>query len=179
MNTRWDLSRFSGEGYDKGRNSLFQILWIALSGSVVTRWWCPNSLRIAVLRLFGARIGENVLIRHRVRIHWPWKLEVGDNSWIGEGSWILNLEPVTIGSNVCISQDVLLCTGSHNRRSPTFEFDNGSITVRDQCWIATRATVLRGVTVGENSTIGACALIVRDVSPESTIVSNSGHQSTG
>ncbi|WP_337249822.1 hypothetical protein [Rhodococcus ruber] len=86
---------------------------------------------------------------------------------------------MTIGSNVCISQDVLLCTGSHNRRSPTFEFDNGSITVRDQCWIATRATVLRGVTVGENSTIGACALIVRDVSPESTIVSNSGHQSTG
>ncbi|WP_241977410.1 MULTISPECIES: DapH/DapD/GlmU-related protein [unclassified Cryobacterium] len=114
---------------------------------------------MALLRLFGATIGDNVLIRHRVRIHWPWKLVVGDNSWIGEEVWILNLEPVIIGSDVCISQGVMLCTGSHDRTSQTFEFDNAPIIVEDGAWIAARATVLRGSRIGHDSVIGATALV--------------------
>ena len=98
------LAAFTGRGYDKGRSPVWQIAWLAASGAVVTRWWCPVGVRVAILRAFGATIGENVLIRHRVRIHWPWKLTVGDDSWIGEDTWILNLEPVTIGSDVCVSQ---------------------------------------------------------------------------
>ncbi|WP_345041421.1 DapH/DapD/GlmU-related protein [Georgenia daeguensis] len=115
------------------------------------------------MRAFGATIGANALIRHRVRIHWPWKLHVGDNSWIGEGAWILNLEPVTIGSNVCISQDVLICTGSHQMDSPTFEFDNASISIEDEVWVAARATILRGVTIGQQAVIGATALVTKSV----------------
>ncbi|GAA2064434.1 hypothetical protein GCM10009722_27270 [Williamsia deligens] len=65
-----------------------------------------------ILRAFGASIGHGVVFRHNVRVHWPWRLTIGDNSWIGEGAWILNLERVHIGDDVCISQDVLLCTGS-------------------------------------------------------------------
>ncbi len=92
-----------------------QALWLFVSGAVFMRWWCPAKLRVTILRAFGAEVGENVLVRHRVRIHWPWKLDIGDNSWIGEGAWLLNLEPITIGSNVVISQDALICTGSHDR----------------------------------------------------------------
>lgn len=157
------LSGFTGAGYDKGRNIAWQAAWMLASGALTTRWWCPLSLRLAVLRAFGAQIGTGVLIRHNVRIHWPWKLTVGDNSWIGEEAWILNLEPVTIGSDVCISQGVMLCTGSHDRRSPTFEFDNAPIVVGDGAWIATRATVLRGVKVGPDSVVGACSMVTRDV----------------
>ena len=119
--------------------------------------------RVAILRAFGAQIGDGVLVRHRVRIHWPWKLTIGDNSWIGEGAWILNLEPVTIGANVCVSQDAFLCTGSHDRRSPTFEFDNGPITIGDGAWVAARATVLRGVTLSDNAVIRAGSVTARDV----------------
>ncbi|MCP2177834.1 putative colanic acid biosynthesis acetyltransferase WcaF [Williamsia maris] len=160
--THRNLAEFSGRGYDKGRGILTQILWMAASGPI-SRWWCPVAVRVRVLRLFGANIGEDVIIRHRVRIHWPWKLQIGDRSWVGEGAWILNLEPVTMGADVCVSQDVLLCTGSHDRHSPTFEFDNAPITVRDGAWIAVRATVLRGVTVGRSSVVGATALVVSDV----------------
>ena len=156
---RRNLAGFSGAGYERGRNSLWQIAWLLLSGLVVVRWWCPPRLRVALLRLFGATIGDNVLIRHRVRIHWPWKLVVGDNSWIGEEVWILNLEPVIIGSDVCISQGVMLCTGSHDRTSQTFEFDNAPIIVEDGAWIAARATVLRGSRIGHDSVIGATALV--------------------
>jgi putative colanic acid biosynthesis acetyltransferase WcaF len=130
------------------------------------RWWCPARLRVTILRAFGATIGEDVLVRHRVRIHWPWKLEIGDASWIGEGAWLLNLEPIYIGSNVCISQEALLCTGSHDRRSATFEFDNGPITISNEAWVATRATILRGVTVGERAVIGANSVVHRDVASD-------------
>ncbi|MBC7632275.1 MAG: putative colanic acid biosynthesis acetyltransferase [Flavobacterium sp.] len=129
------------------------------SSVVVTHWWCPVRVRIAILRAFGAKIGEGVNLRHGVRVHWPWKLTVGDHSWIGEQAWILNLEPVTIGSNVCISQGVLLCTGSHDHRSPTFEFDNAPILIEDGAWVAARATVLRGSVIGRDSVVGATALV--------------------
>lgn len=163
-----DLSGFTGAGYDIGRGKLTQILWLAVSGSIFMRWWCPASVRVWILRAFGAQIGEGVLVRHRVRIHWPWKLTVGDHSWVGEGAWILNLEPVTIGANVCVSQDAFLCTGSHDRRSPTFEFDNGPISIGDGAWIAARATVLRGVRIGEKATIPAATLVASDL-PAGTI----------
>lgn len=157
------LAGFTGRGYDKGRPVAVQAAWMAVSGLVVSRWWCPNRVRVAVLRRFGAQIGPGVLIRHRVRIHWPWKLTVGADTWIGEGVWILNLEPVTIGADVCISQEVLLCTGSHDFRSPTFEFDNAPIVIGDRAWVAARATVLRGVHVGDDAVVGAAALITCDV----------------
>ena len=160
---RRSLSGFTGAGYDKGRSAVWQAAWLAVSGSVTTRWWCPLRVRIAVLRAFGADIGDGVLIRHNVRIHWPWKLTVGDHSWIGEDVWILNLEPVSIGSDVCVSQGVLLCTGSHDRRSATFEFDNAPITIGNGAWLAARSTVLRGVTVGEDAVIGACVTVPKDV----------------
>lgn len=159
------LSRFDGAGYDKGRGVGVQILWLLASGAVVRRWWCPLRVRIGILRLFGASIGHDTLIRHDVKIHWPWKLTIGDSCWVGEGTWILNLEPVDIGSNTCVSQDVLLCTGSHDRRSPDFAFDNAPISIGEGVWIAARATVLRGVTIGDGALVGATALVYEDLPP--------------
>ena len=150
-----DLSQFTGAGYDVGRGVFWRVAWLVVSGSVFMRWWMPARARVAILRAFGAEIGAGVLIRHRVRIHWPWKLRIGDNTWIGEGAWLLNLEEIHIGSNVCISQDALICTGSHDRHSPSFEFDNAPIRIEDECWIATRAVVLRGVRVGRGQTVRA------------------------
>ncbi len=167
---RRNLAGFTGAGYDRGRNIFWQIGWMLVSGLVVTRWWCPSSVRATILRAFGARVGRGVNIRHGVRIHWPWKLSVGHHSWIGEQTWILNLEPVTIGDDVCISQDVFICTGSHDRFSPTFEFDNAPITVGDGSWIATRATVLRGSVIGRDSIVGATALVNGRVEPGSILL---------
>lgn len=164
------LAGFTKAGYDKGRPIHVQAIWLLAQSVLLQHWFCPVSVRLAVLRAFGATIGRNVYLRHRVRIHWPWKLTIGNDVWIGEGTWILNLEPVTIGDDVCVSQDVLLCTGSHDRRSPTFEFDNGPITIEDGAWVAARATVLRGVTIGHDAVVGATALVVKDVAPGATVL---------
>jgi putative colanic acid biosynthesis acetyltransferase WcaF len=123
----------------------------------------PAKARVAILRAFGANIGDGVLIRHRVRIHWPWKLSVGSNSWVGEGAWLLNLERITVGKDSCISQEAFICTGSHDRRSATFEFDNAPIVIGDGVWIAARAVVLRGVTVEDGAVVGAGTVVSRSV----------------
>ncbi|MFJ4209292.1 DapH/DapD/GlmU-related protein [Paenarthrobacter sp. NPDC089675] len=157
------LSGFTGVGYDKGRGLLWQAAWFAVQNLVFRAWWCPSPLRVRILRIFGASIGQGVIIRHGVTVHWPWKLVVGDNVWIGVDAWILNLEPVTVGSDCCISQGVLLCTGSHSFDSPTFEFDNAPISIGDGTWIGARATILRGVDVGRGALVGASALVVKDV----------------
>jgi hypothetical protein len=57
--------------YDKGRGFAWQALWVAVSTLVFTQVWCPNRLRCAILSLFGAQIGEGVVIRHRVTVQWP------------------------------------------------------------------------------------------------------------
>lgn len=163
------LRLFTGAGYDKGRPVVVQALWFAVMNLVFVKWWCPARLRPVLLRLFGARVGERVFIRHRVRVLWPWKLVVGDDCWIGEDAWLLNLEPVTLGHDVCLSQAAFLCAGSHDRTSETFEYDNGPIVVGDGAWIGARATVLRGVTVGAGAVVGACARVGRDV-PDGALV---------
>jgi putative colanic acid biosynthesis acetyltransferase WcaF len=149
----------------------WQVAWQVCQSLAFKPWWVPATFRASLLRAFGAHIGTGVLIRNDVTVHWPWKLSVGDHSWVGVGAWILNLEPVTIGSNTCISQSAFLCTGNHDRHSPTFEFDNGPIVIGDGVWVAARATVLRGVTVGDGAVIGACALVARDVAPAAMVAS--------
>jgi putative colanic acid biosynthesis acetyltransferase WcaF len=160
---RHSLRDFTGAGYDKGRGVLWQTLWFATQNLVFGAWWCPRRLRPGILRAFGAQVGERAFIRHRVRVLWPWKLSVGDDCWIGEDVWLLNLEPIALGNDVCLSQGAFLCTGSHDRRSPTFEYDNGPITIGDGAWIAARAMVLKGVRVEAAAVVSAGNVVSRDV----------------
>lgn len=166
-----DLSTFTLSGYDKGRPKAVQALWFACMNTIFMPWFVPAGFRVALLRAFGADIGSCVLIRHRVRVLWPWKLTVGDNSWIGEGVWILNLEPVSIGANVCLSQEAMLCTGSHDHRRSDFGYANRSITIEDGAWVGARATVLPGVAIGAEAVVAAGAVVARDVHAHGFVVS--------
>jgi len=165
VETGRSLRAFTGTGYDKGAGWVKQAAWFAVLNLVFGTWWCPGALRPWLLRAFGATVGERVLIRHRVRVLWPWKLTVGDDCWIGEGVWLLNLEPITLGHDVCLSQEAFLCTGSHDRRSASFEYDNAPIRVGDGAWVAAQSLVLRGVHIGEAAVVGARAIVSRDVPP--------------
>jgi putative colanic acid biosynthesis acetyltransferase WcaF len=124
------------------------------------------------MRAFGADIGAGCIIRQRVRVNAPWKLSLGENTWIGEGVWIINPERVSIGSNVCISQDVVICTGGHDAASASFARTSETTVIEDGVWIALRATVLKGITVGSHSTIGACALVYKDVEPAALVTAS-------
>lgn len=164
------LATFTGRGHDRGAGLVRCALWVLAGQPVIRSTWCHSRVRVAVLRAFGADLAPGVLIRSDVRIHWPWKLRIGRDSWVGVGSWLLNLEPIDIGSDVCVSQGVLLCTGSHHAEDPAFEYDNAPVRVENGAWIAARATVLRGVTVGADAVVGASALVVADVPAGARVV---------
>jgi putative colanic acid biosynthesis acetyltransferase WcaF len=159
-----DLRRYDNRSFDRGASTLKEGLWHLCQGFFFQPlWYVPSPIRVFWLRLFGARIGRGVIVRAGVNIHFPWRLEVGDHVWIGEDAMLLSLAPIRIGSNVCISQRAMLCTGSHEFRKETFDLVTRPVVVEEGAWIAAQAFVGPGVTVGAGSVVAAGAVVVRDV----------------
>ena len=99
----------------------------------------PSALKRTVLRSFGADIGEGVIIKPRVHIKFPWKLEIGKHTWIGEKVWIDNLDLVHIGSHCCISQGAYLLCGNHDYTSQKFDLITKPITMEDGSWAGAKS----------------------------------------
>ncbi|MFP5023355.1 LbetaH domain-containing protein [Pseudonocardia phyllosphaerae] len=150
-----NLAAHTGHRYEKGRSLPWQIAWHVVSNAVFQKWWFPARLRPAVLRAFGAEVGDGVLIRQEVRIHWPWRLRIEGPAWIGHGAWLLNLDEITVAAHACISQEALLCTGSHDRHDPGFEHTNAPIAVGRGAWVCARATLLAGTVVEPHAIVGS------------------------
>jgi putative colanic acid biosynthesis acetyltransferase WcaF len=124
-----------------------------------------SPLRVALLRMFGAKIGRNVLICGGVRIHVPWNLEIGDHTAIGDKVEIYNLAPVRIGEHSTISQHAYLCASSHDYTRSDFPLYSLTITIGKQAWVASGAFIGPGVTMGEGAVVGARSVVLRDVPP--------------
>jgi len=161
-----DLARFSNTGFDRGASRFKETLWVLVRCLFFAPSLpMPSALRVFWLRWFGAKIGKGVVIRSRVNIHFPWRLEIGDHVWLGEECWLLNLERITIENNVCISQRAFLCTGSHNHKLPTFDLITKPITVENGAWIGAGAWVGPGVVVGADSVLSAGSVATKDLEP--------------
>ena len=153
-----DLSSFNTNGFDRGRPVWVEALWMMVQALFVSSW-LPGSLhRKCLLRAFGARIGRGAVLKPRLRVKFPWKLTLGEHVWLGEGVWIDNLAPVEIGSNVCVSQEAYLCTGSHDWGSSQFDLAVRPIRLADCVWICARATLAPGTSVGEGSVVALGAV---------------------
>jgi putative colanic acid biosynthesis acetyltransferase WcaF len=154
-------------GLDRGRSVLVEIFWYLVKCTLfLSPVPFPSRFKCAVLRIFGARVGRGVVIKPRVNIHFPWKLRVGDFTWIGEEVFILNFEPVTVGSHCCISQRAFLCTGNHDYSKPDMPYRNRPISLEDGAWVGAQAFVGPGVTVGTEAVITAGAVATRSLPPE-------------
>jgi len=147
------LRQYNNTRFDRGRSKLVEFLWLVLDAALV-RSRVPGYLhRRLILRAFGARIGKRVLIKPGVRIKFPWRLEIGDDSWLGEDAWIDNLVTVRIGANCCISQDAYICTGSHDWGASTFGLIVKPVKIGDGAWLASRSVIGPGVVVGEGAVL--------------------------
>ena len=159
--TRLDL--FDNSDFHPG-SILKRLLWALLSGLFFQNWipW-PSQLKSTLLRIFGAQIGEGLILKPRVTIKYPWKLRVRDHVWIGENVWIDNLEEISIGSHVCISQGALLLCGNHDFKKSTFDLITLPIDLEDGVWIGAKCVVAPGVTCRSHSVLSLGSITTKDL----------------
>lgn len=161
-----DLRQYDQSNFDRGRPGWYVLLWWLLQAIVFPlaphSWHTP---RCALLRLFGAKIGKGVIIRPTARFTYPWKVEIGDYSWVGDDVVFYSLEPIQVGQHCVISQKSYLCTGSHDLRSPTFQLITQAIAIGNGAWIATDCFLGPGVRIGSNAVIGARSSVFADMPP--------------
>jgi len=138
-----------------GRNKLIYYLWFLVHILFFLNPFNPiSSLKIFWLKAFGAKIGKGVVVKPGATVKYPWKLTIGNDSWIGENVWIDNVESITIGESVCISQGALLLTGSHDHTSSTFDYQCAPINIEDGVWIGAKSIVGKGITCKSHSILG-------------------------
>ncbi len=159
-----DLQSFNNSWYSTGAGSVKRILWYFVNCLFFINPLFPiNSIKIFLLKLFGAKIGKNVLIKPSVNIKYPWKLIVGNYVWIGENAWIDNLDIVIIGNNCCISQGALLLSGNHDYTKTSFDLKIGKIVLEDGVWIGAKSIVCQNVTCRSHSILTVNSVVTRDL----------------
>ena len=152
------LSTFENSDFDRGASLVKELTWLIFSSLFFSSWLPGSAWRCFCLSLFGCKLGHRVIIKPRVRIKFPWRLEVGDDSWLGENVWIDNIARVSIGSDVCVSQSAYLCTGNHRWDKESFDLIAEPIILESKSWVGANSLVGPGVTIGEGAilTLGSC-----------------------
>ncbi|SDH14641.1 putative colanic acid biosynthesis acetyltransferase WcaF [Paraburkholderia phenazinium] len=161
-----DLSLAGKGNYVRRVSRLTEAVWFVIEACVINNKLVPfSALRVALLRLFGAKIGPNCRFVHPLRVKAPWNLEVGANCWFGIDAWIYNQAPIRIGANVCISQGSLLTAGSHDYAT-NMDLHVAPIVIEDGVWIASKCVVQMGVTIGRSALVTPLSVVHRSLEPE-------------
>lgn len=159
------LNKAGNGDYKRRKGKAFEFLWMVIQVIFVTNSLQISSrLRVTILRLFGARIGNNVTVRPGLKIKLPWQIKIGDDSWIGDSVWMDNHGEIEIGSNSIISQGCYLTTGSHDAKK-NMDLIVKNIKIGDGVWITARCVVLGGVNIGNNSIITVNSVVHKNIEP--------------
>ena len=161
-----DLSTYDNRSYQAGKNGLIRFLWYFTNVLFFLNPLNPiSSLKVFLLRLFGAKVGKGVVIKPSVNIKYPWRLQIGINSWIGEKVWIDNLAEVKIGDNCCLSQGAMLLCGNHSFKKTTFDLITGKIILENGVWIGANAIVTPGVVCGSHMVLTVNSVLSQNAEP--------------
>ena len=161
-----DLRKYDQSKFDRGRSGWYVLLWWFVQAIAFPL--TPHQLhapRCALLRLFGAKIGKGVIIRPTARFTYPWKVEIGDYSWIGDDVVFYSLDRIQIGKHCVISQKSYLCTGSHDISDPAFALQVAPIAIGNGAWVATDCFIGPGVQIGANTVVGSRSSVFRSLPP--------------
>ena len=139
-----DLSTFNNAWYKPG-GKLKRALWYITSLVFFESGFPLNGIKIFLLKLYGAQLGNGVVLKPHIRIKYPWNLSLGNHCWIGEDVWIDNLAEVKIGANSCLSQGSMLLCGNHDYSKSTFDLMVKKIELEDGVWIGAKSVVCPGV----------------------------------
>jgi maltose O-acetyltransferase len=125
-----------------------------------------HAFRLAAYRaVFGVTIGEFTSVHWRTVFYRPEGVRIGDHCIIGNDVFLDGREGITIGRNVNISGHVHIYTLEHDPQHPRFGTQGGPVVIEDYAYIASRSTLLPGVTIGAGAVVAAGAVVTRDVEP--------------
>ena len=112
--------------------------------------------------------GKNTDIRTPINGVNLGKVKVGNNVVIMNGSLMMASGGITIEDNTMLAANVQLISNNHDLDKRAI-ITCLPIHIKKNCWIGAGATILRGVTIGENSVVGAGSVVTKDV-PDNVIV---------
>ena len=145
---------------NKWLRTLWHLVWLVLyrpTPRVLHPWRC------ALLRLFGARLGNAVHPYPSARIWAPWNLEMGDHSCLGEHVDCYCVDRIRIGAHAIVSQYSFLCTASHDYTDPAMPLVTAPIMIGARAWITADGFVAPGVVIGEGAIVSARSSVFSDV----------------
>jgi putative colanic acid biosynthesis acetyltransferase WcaF len=148
------------------KNRLGRLLW-GIAWLLLCRF-SPRPLhawRAFVLRAFGAQLGPRCHVYPGATIWAPWNLHCDDAVGIADGAVIYNVERIHLGSHSIVSQGAYLCGATHDVDDPAFPMFGRPIRVGAYAWVAARATVCPGVSIGEGAVLGLGSVATRDLAP--------------
>ncbi|HEY5773946.1 MAG TPA: DapH/DapD/GlmU-related protein [Chitinophagaceae bacterium] len=130
----------------------------------------PAEIKKLLSQITGSEIDESVAVFTPLYINYGKHTNIGKNVFINFDCVFLDLGGITIEDNVLIAPKVSLLSEGHpmspNERQSLVP---GHIYIKKNAWIGTGATILPGVTVGENAVVAAGAVVSKDV-PANTLV---------
>jgi len=152
----------------------FQLFIWSLVWPLLCRWTPKhfNFFRICILRSFGAHVSFSAFVHQRARIMHPWNLTMEAGSCLGDGAIAYNMAPILLRQGATVSQEVYLCTGSHDFLLPGWPLVTASITIGRDVFIGARSFVLPGVTIGDSVLVGACSVVTRSFTASQVIAGN-------
>lgn len=115
-----------------------------------------------VKELFGENIGENSTVMAPIAGAAFDRVKIGGNVFINSNSLLMARGGITIEDDVMIAANVQLLSNNHD------EYDRQVLTckpihIKKGAWIGAGASILPGVTIGENAIVGAGAIVTKDV----------------
>lgn len=128
-------------------------------------------LRNKIMKQLFKNVGENVWIEPDFRCEFGKNITIGDNVYINFGCIILDCSEVTIGSHTLLGPNIGLYAANHS--TDATERINGGcygkpIHIGNNVWLGGDVKVLQGVTIGDNTIIGAGSIVTKDI-PDNVI----------
>ena len=125
----------------------------------------PDRRRDILSRLLGA-LGAGSVIRPPLYCDYGYHIRIGADTFVNFGLVALDVAPITIGDDVQFGPNVQLLTPTHplepERRRAKWEAAK-PITIGDNAWLGGGVIVLPGVTIGNDTVVGAGSVVTRDL----------------
>lgn len=130
----------------------------------------PDEIRGLFSELTGKEVDEGFGLFPPFNADYGQNIKIGKNVFINSGCCFQDQGGIEIGDNVLIGQQVVIATLNHDL-NPAHRKDMfpKPVKIGKNVWVGAHATILSGVTVGDNAVIAAGAVVTKDVAPNTVV----------